>query len=169
MRLLATLALLPSIALAGIIDITDQQVAGAVTTPTGVVNFTPLPADLILWGTNADFTNQSPAGIEADLETVIGQDLLLTGAVEGLTGTAITIPFAASMYYLHYGDNGIAFGYNAPVPTSFSITGLPNDLSNYRLYALDIVGDITSVEAPGHLALIGFGLAALGLKRRGRK
>ena len=151
---------------ADIMDITDDQLAGQVSAGGAIISFEPSPADLILYGTNADFTNQSPGGIEADLEGVIGQGLLLTGAVDGLSGSALTLPFAASVYYLHYGDNGIAFGYDAPVPQTFSIAGLPHDLSNYRLYALDIVGDVRSASAPGTIALLSMGLVGLIVARK---
>ena len=154
-------------ATANIVDITDDQLAGSVTAGGAVVTFDPSPADLILYGTNADLTNQSPGGIQSDLENVIGQSLLLTGAVDGLAGSAITLPFAANLYYLHYGDNGIAFGYDSPVPQTFSVAGLPNDLSNYRLYALDIVGEVnpTAATAPGTIALLSLGLVGLIVAR----
>ena len=164
--LLAAL-LLPSLAVANIMDITGDQTAGSLGTPDGAtVTFEPSPADLILYGTNADFTNQSPAGLAGDLSAVIGQDLLITSFADGLSGTTITIPLAASVYYLHYGNNALAFGYDAPVPQSFTISDLPHDISNYRLYALDIVGDVTSATAPGHLALLSLGLLGLFKARR---
>jgi hypothetical protein len=126
---------------------------------------------------SGDIGNQSPANVEAKLETPAWLGVPLTfvsgGACTnpincttpgaGNNGTWTYSGTAASVFGIHFGDNFLALLFAAPV-TSFSIFGLPQNVSN--IYAFNL----TATPLPGALWLMASALAGwFGLTRWGRR
>lgn len=173
------MALAATQASAVIQDITANQVAGSILIPatTDTIFFSPNPADLILYGENADWNPQSPGHIESVLETEIGADLyLISESSLPDWGTSGELDTDANIYYFHFGDNAIAFGFKDPRPDSLQFSNLPNDISNYRAYGcVDSTqcGGLTTttnpVPIPAAAWLFGTGLLGLGGVARKRR
>jgi hypothetical protein len=177
---IAMLLLATSSANAVIQDVTANQIAGSIIIPTttDTVFFSPAPADLILYGENADWNPQEPAHIETVLEGEIGADIYLIS--EGSLpdwGTSGTLDTNGNVFYFHFGDNALAFGYKNPQPQSFDFSNLPNDISNYRIFGcVDATqcGGLTTtrtgeVPVPAAAWLFGTGLMSLAGVARKRK
>jgi hypothetical protein len=141
---------------------------GLVSTPGGLVTFQPAPADLILYGTNADFNPQNPGHIETVIEDWTGAELTLVSESSMNSGRAGLIDVDANVYAIHFGDNELVFGF-ADRPDDFTFAGLDYDISNYRAYQCDNCGSIQTNEVPLPAAVWMFGSAMLGLGGIARK
>ena len=98
-------------------------------------------------------------------------DLTLVADDDGFSGYGKTIDVMANVYFIHFGDNSLAFGFGDK-QNSFTFSGLPRELSNFRAYTCDNCGtfgtrSLPEVPIPAAAWLFGSGLIGLiGIARR---
>ncbi len=133
---------------------------------------------------NTDVGNQSPANVEAVLESSAWFDMGLSFVGGGACGAAPTYAnncrqqdlgggnsnktgesnLTANVFGVHFGNRFIAFIFENPV-NGFEIFGLRFGVSN--IYAFN--KDTTPVPIPGAIWLMGAGLAGLQIARKKKK
>ncbi len=127
---------------------------------------------------NSDVGNQSPANVEAVMESWFGQQLSFVGG--GACGASPTYVnnctafengvkggvsnLTAQLFAVHFGNRFIAFLFPSAV-NGFEILGLRFGVSN--IYAFN--GDMPPIPVPGAIWLMGAGLAGLGFANRRKK
>ncbi len=93
---------------------------------------------------------------------------LVAGSLDlvGNGESASSFSSVASFDYLavHFGRGELLFNWPAP-QTSFSISGLPRDFSNYRTYS----SNVSAVPEPETYAMMLVGLSLIGFAARRRK
>lgn len=149
------------------------------TAVADLIQFTPSPADA-LWhvykenpGDVFEIANQEQETVGAFAEGLVGVELDFLFGVETLSEHANRtfggVEFNVLAY--HYAGKELIFYYENAISdftlgdiTKASDFDLDQELSNIRVYANSgVTNDATS---PGHVALLGFGLVALGLARK---
>ena len=142
------------------------------------VSYTPSPALMVKYY-DGNLTPQSPSAIEGYINGVFASSLgaavsycdsatsgCTAGTTAGLAGGVNSYTSAAAYDYLaiHFGQGELVFHWIAPVAAgaTFTVAGLPKDLSNYRAY-------VAAVPEPETYAMLLAGLGMLGwlARRRG--
>jgi hypothetical protein len=147
------------------------------TLPVGVT-VSPLPFSDVRSSdvSNVDIGNQSPANVEAKLESAAWFNTPLTFVGGGACGAFPTFAngctgfengskggtsnLAANVYGVHYGNNFIAVLYGQEI-AGFDIDGLSNGVSN--IYAFNSSTSVSQVPLPAALPLFLTAISMLGL------
>lgn len=144
------------------------------------VSVTPAGFSAAFYSTssNTDVGNQSPANVEAVMESWFGRQLSFVGG--GACGSAPTFAnncqsfsnngvkggrsnLAGTVYGVHFGNRFIAFLYNGGV-NGFEISGLRFGVSNIYVF-----NDVKEVPLPGAVWLMLAGLGGLAAAGRRKK
>ncbi|MFZ4878174.1 PEP-CTERM sorting domain-containing protein [Janthinobacterium sp. Mn2066] len=143
-----------------------------------VVTYSPSPALTVKYYSD-NLVPQSPDAIQGYLSAAFGTMLsspasfcdnptssCTAGTSAGLSGGVNSFTSAAAYDYLaiHFGKGELAFHWATPVAagTTFTIAGLPKDLSNYRAF-------VSAVPEPETYAMLLAGLGMLGWVARRRQ
>jgi PEP-CTERM motif len=141
------------------------------------VTYSPSPA-LIVKYYDDNLVPQSPSGIQGYINSVFGSTLgaavsscdnATSGCTAGTTAsfTAGVNSYTSSAAYdylaIHFGKGELVFNWATPIAagTTFTVAGLPKDLSNYRAF-------ISAVPEPATYAMLLAGLGILGFLSRRR-
>ncbi|MEG1052843.1 MAG: PEP-CTERM sorting domain-containing protein [Janthinobacterium sp.] len=142
------------------------------------VTYSPSPALQVKYYDD-NLVPQSPSDIQGYINGVFGTSLgaavsycdnatsgCTAGTTAGLSGGVNSYTSAAAYDYLaiHFGQGELVFHWAAPVAagTTFTVAGLPKDLSNYRAF-------ISAVPEPETYAMLLAGLGMLGFLARRRQ
>ena len=142
------------------------------------VTYSPSPALQVKYYDD-NLVPQSPAAIQGYINGVFGSSLgaavsycdnatsdCTAGTTAGWSGGVNSYTSAAAYDYLaiHFGQGELVFHWAAPVAagTTFTVAGLPKDLSNYRAF-------ISAVPEPETYAMLLAGLGMLGFLARRRQ
>jgi hypothetical protein len=142
------------------------------------VTYSPSPA-LVVKYYDDNLVPQDPADIQGYINGVFGTSLGIAvsscdnatsgcsaGTTAGLSGGVNSYTSAAAYDYLaiHFGQGELVFHWAAPLAagTTFTVAGLPKDLSNYRAF-------ISAVPEPETYAMLLAGLGMLGFLARRRQ
>ena len=142
------------------------------------VTYSPSPALQVKYYDD-NLVPQDPSDIQGYINGVFGTSLgtavsfcesatagCTAGTTAGVSGGVNSYTSAAAYDYLaiHFGQGELVFHWAAPVAagTTFTISGLPKDLSNYRAF-------ISPVPEPGTYAMLLAGLGLLGFMARRRQ
>lgn len=142
------------------------------------VTYSPSPALQVKYYDDK-LTPQSPSDIQGYINGVFGTSLgaavsycdnptsgCTAGTTAGLSAGVNSYTSAAAYDYLaiHFGQGELVFHWAAPVAagSTFTVAGLPKDLSNYRAF-------ISAVPEPETYAMLLAGLGLLGFMARRRQ
>ncbi|KAB8058541.1 MULTISPECIES: PEP-CTERM sorting domain-containing protein [Janthinobacterium] len=156
----------------------DVGPASGFSIESSTVTYSPSPALTVKYY-NDNLVPQSPADIQAYINGVFGTSLgaavsfcdnatsgCTAGTTAGASGGVNSFTSAAAYDYLaiHFGQGELVFQWAAPVAagTTFTVSGLPKDLSNYRAY-------VSAIPEPETYAMLLAGLGLLGLIARRRQ
>ena len=139
------------------------NITGAGQLSPSTVSFTSASSPEKIWYYNDNITQQNPLSIKGVVET---QFNLVAGSLD-LVGNGESSSFSsvASFDYLavHFGRGELLFHWITP-QTSFSISGLPRDFSNYRTYS-----SVSAVPEAETYSMMLLGLGLMGFIARRRK
>ncbi len=163
----------------------DVGPASTFTIGSSTITYTPSPALEVKYF-NDNLANQSAATVMGVINTQFGLTGLnaltavvsqcdnptsgCTNATGALASTPYTNSYTSNGAYdylaIHFGHNELLFHWSTPLAggSTFSIGGLPNDLSNYRAY----LSPTAPVPEPGTYAMLLGGLGLLGMISRRR-
>ena len=167
--MLATMSVLASVAQAA--TWIDVGPASGFVIAGSTVTYTPSPALMVKYYDD-NLTPQSPSDIQGYINAVFGTSLgaavsycdnatsgCTAGTTAGWSGGVNSYMSATAYDYLaiHFGKGELVFHWAAPVAagTTFTVEGLPKDLSNYRAF-------ISAVPEPETYAMLLAGLGLLG-------
>ena len=156
----------------------DVGPASGFTIDGSSVTYSPSPALMVKYY-DGNLTPQSPADIQGYINGAFGTSLgaavsycdsatsgCTAGTTAGLSGGVNSYTSAAAYDYLaiHFGQGELVFHWATPVAagTTFTVAGLPKDLSNYRAF-------ISAVPEPETYAMLLAGLGMLGFLARRRQ
>lgn len=142
------------------------------------VTYTPSPALMVKYY-DGNLTPQSPTDIQGYINDAFGTSLgaavsYCDSATSGCTagssaaagGGVNSFTSAAAYDYLaiHFGQGELVFHWAAPLAagSTFTVAGLPKDLSNYRAY-------VSAIPEPETYAMLLAGLGVLGWMARRRQ
>ena len=142
------------------------------------VTYSPSPALQVKYYDD-NLVPQSPAAVQGYINGVFGTSLgtavsycdnatsgCTAGTTAGLSGGVNSFTSAAAYDFLaiHFGKGELVFHWAAPVAAgaTFTVAGLPKDLSNYRAF-------ISAVPEPETYAMLLAGLGMLGFLARRRQ
>jgi len=132
---------------------------------TSTVSFSAGVSDV--WSYNGNIESQSSNNILSVIDTQFNLSATSLHSVGGCdSNCSNTFSSSSAFDYLavHYGKGELLFQFAAPT-TSFTISGLPNGLSNYRAYSDISISAVPEPESYGML-LAGLGLMGFMVHRK---
>lgn len=156
----------------------DVGPASGFSIESSTVTYSPSPA-LVVKYYDDNLVPQSPADIQSYINGVFGTSLgaavsfcdsatsgCSSGTTAGASGGVNSFTSVEAYDYLaiHFGQGELVFQWAAPVAagTTFTVGGLPKDLSNYRAY-------VSAIPEPETYAMLLAGLGLLGFLARRRQ